>query len=77
MTAIAKIAAFGRKFRRRMRGYFRRLITIILPGLPLNAIIFALVEMGAPLWLAMVLAVGSVCAVTAAILSWQDNSDEM
>ena len=74
---IEKLRRWGGKFRRRMRGYFRRLVTIILPGLPLNAIIFALVGAGLPLWLAMVLAVGSVCAVTAAILSWQDNSDEM
>ena len=75
---IEKLRNFGRKFRRRMRGYRRRLITIILPGLPLNAIIFALTELGGiPLWLAMFLAVGGVCSITAGILSWQDNSDEM
>ena len=74
---IEKLRHFWRKFRRRMRGYWRRLVTIILPGLPLNAIIYVLVGLGLPLWLSMFLAVGSVCAVTAAILSWQDNSDEM
>ena len=61
------------KLRRRMRGYWRRFWAVLLPGIPINSIILALVEVGVPLPLASFGTAAVICLGIAAYLSWGEN----